>query len=86
MQVKQLESGVLLASYETARPVMGLRSWMSTAERDEYRKQHAVCPACGEYDHCVTTAGVIGPPDTNKVSCACGWVGIVDDLVAAKAR
>ena len=52
-------------------------------DRAKYDQEHKCCPRCGgsmgELE--VTCKGIVGPPDTNRASCGCGWVGIVDELV-----
>lgn len=49
----------------------------------EYYNEHAVCPVCKAGGSVyATTAGNLGPRDTNKAVCGkCGWRGIVDEMV-----
>ncbi len=57
--------------------------------RDAYDLEHAVCPQCGSEPGERTCMGYVVLPgqkmqDRNHTSCtnpACGWKGIVDDLV-----
>ena len=40
------------------------------------------CPECngqaGDVEH--TCIGMLGGKNTNRASCGCGWIGIVDEL------
>jgi hypothetical protein len=54
--------------------------------RNEYRRQHAVCPKCSSDDVLRTLMGVgDSAVDDNRARCqSCHWVGIVHDLVPRK--
>jgi hypothetical protein len=45
-----------------------------------YEQNHECCPECGGKHLCTTLLAYTGK-DYNRTSCACGWVGIGDDLV-----
>ena len=50
-----------------------------------YHEKHCCCPLCGSDNICSTTMGTPPDHDHNKASCgACGWKGIVHDLVKGK--
>ena len=48
----------------------------------DYYKKHVYCPMCGGTENSQTLVNYLGDKDENRVTCECGWVGIVDDLVA----
>lgn len=57
----------------------------------EYNKSHKCCPKCGSSKVLVTFIGFIvnmakmnDYKDRNSAECACGWKGIVDELVPLK--
>ena len=47
----------------------------------DYYDEHECCPRCGEGPFETTTLGHISGTDQNPVNCACGWFGVVHDLV-----
>jgi hypothetical protein len=53
--------------------------------REEYYKEHRVCPKCGNRTSSTYIGFVFqkGKPykDENICECKCGWKGIFDDLV-----
>lgn len=40
---------------------------------DEYKKEHVCCPECGSVKNLEI--------EFDTINCACGWKGIVDDLI-----
>jgi hypothetical protein len=46
-----------------------------------YYDQHAICPICKKRSFRVTLLGYSNPPDLNRVTCSCGWVGKRDDMI-----
>jgi len=49
-----------------------------------YYEQHAACPNCRGIDIETTLCGYavdLGYPDNNRARCACGWIGVVHDMV-----
>lgn len=52
----------------------------------EYYEEHCCCPKCGSDDYASTYEGFVfikgkSYKDENWCKCACGWSGIIDDLV-----
>ncbi len=58
--------------------------------RNQYYIDHAICPACGYAEFETTCIGYIFMPsgfrDENRVTCQCGWRGIVHDLQKQKGQ
>ncbi len=53
-------------------------------QMEAYRKEHEVCPECGEDNYETTCMGFLGGQDWNRVRCMCGWKGIGHELVPRK--
>ena len=55
---------------------------------EKYYNKHKFCPKCGSDNFTQTCKGFLSPssecPDTNKVLCECGWVGIIHQLKGKK--
>jgi hypothetical protein len=52
----------------------------------KYYATHEVCPECGDWDFTTTYVAYLAPPDENQVRCACGWEGIVDELIPRRSK
>lgn len=58
-------------------------------EEDIYYSKHRYCPQCGGNAYMATMVGynfesLETYKDKNRVTCPCGWKGIVHDLVETK--
>lgn len=54
--------------------------------KDAYYADRVCCPSCGAREHRQTLMGYLFRPgvpfkDENRVTCDCGWVGLVHALV-----